>query len=336
LKGKTLSSLTFVADLRNRQHRNKKQTDLSHLHVVIISAILVIFLTGCTSLGSTTSPTLSGHLLIAGSTALQPLVASAAESYQRQHPQVKIDVEGGGSVTGLTTVTSYKANIGDSDIYADPAQYPDPNLTDHIVCVIPFTMIVNLDVPVSTLTQQQIIDIFSTGKIHNWSQVGGPNLAIVPVVRPTTSGTRATFRKYILGGRDENGRLQKTDSSTSLLDAVAHTPGAISYLALSVADASVHEIAINNKMATPENIANGSYAFWSYEHMYTMGDNNALLSSFLDFMLTQEIQSLAQNMHYIPIANMNLSTADGPNTTITTTSSTSAALRESEVSYRES
>jgi phosphate transport system substrate-binding protein len=328
-----LSSLTFVADLRNRQ---QKQANLSYLHVLILNAILIIFLTGCTSLGNTTSPPLSGHLLIAGSTALQPLVASAAGSYQRQHPQAKIDVEGGGSVTGLTTVTNHKANIGDSDLYADPAQYPDPNLTDHIVCVIPFTMIAGPDVTIRTLTQQQIIDIFSTGKIRNWNQVGGPNLAIVPIVRPPTSGTRATFRKYILGGRDENGRLQKTDSSTSLLNVVAHTSGAISYLALSVADASVHEIAINNKMATPENIANGSYAFWSYEHMYTMGDNNALLSSFLDFMLTPEIQNQAQNMHYIPIANMNLSTTGGTSTSVTTVSPTLAALRESEVSYRES
>jgi phosphate transport system substrate-binding protein len=333
LKGKILSSLTSVADPRNKQ---QKQANLSYLNILIPSVALVIFLTGCTSIGSTTSPTLSGHLLIAGSTALQPLIASAATSYQRQHPQVKIDVEGGGSVTGLTTVTSHKADIGDSDIYADPAQYPDPNLTDHIVCVIPFTMVAGPGVTIRTLTQQQIIDIFSTGKIRNWSQVGGPNLAIVPIVRPPTSGTRATFRKYILGGRDENGRLQKTDSSASLLDVVAHTPGAISYLALSVVDASVHEIAINNKMATPENIANGSYAFWSYEHMYTMGDNNALLSSFLDFMLTPEIQNQAQNMHYIPIANMNLSTTGGTSTSASIMPPTLAALRESEVSYRES
>jgi phosphate transport system substrate-binding protein len=197
-------------------------------------------------------------------------------------------------------------------------------------------MVAGPGVTIRTLTQQQIIDIFSTGKIRNWSQVGGPNLAIVPIVRPPTSGTRATFRKYILGGRDENGRLQKTDSSASLLDVVAHTPGAISYLALSVVDASVHEIAINNKMATPENIANGSYAFWSYEHMYTMGDNNALLSSFLDFMLTPEIQNQAQNMHYIPIANMNLSTTGGTSTSASIMPPTLAALRESEVSYRES
>jgi phosphate transport system substrate-binding protein len=258
--------------------------------------------------GSITTQQLSGHLLIEGSTALQPLVTSAAAAYRRLHPQVSLNVEGGGSVTGLNTVTSYKADIGDSDIYADPAQYPDPNLTDHIVCVIPFAMVANLDVPVRSLTAQQIIDIFSTGKIRNWDEVGGPDLPVVPVVRPATSGTRATFRKYILGGRDENGRLQKTDSSASILNVVAHTPGAISYLALSVANASVHEIAINNATATPENIANGSYAFWGYEHMYTMGDNNPLVSSFLDFMLTPEVQNMAQAMHYIPIANMNPTT----------------------------
>jgi phosphate transport system substrate-binding protein len=279
---------------------------------------------------------LSGHLLIEGSTALQPLVTSAAEAYQQQHPQVKIDVEGGGSVTGLNAVTTYKAEIGDSDLYADPAQYPDPNLTDHIVCVIPFAMVANLDVPIRTLTSQQIIDIFSTGKIRNWDEVGGPDLPIVPVVRPSTSGTRATFRKYILGGRDENGRLQKTDSSASILNVVAHTPGAISYLALSVADASVHEIAINDEMATPENIANGSYVFWSYEHMYTMGDNNALISSFLDFMLTPEVQNQARSMHYIPIANMNLSTTSAASNAASDRYSTLAALHESEVSHHES
>jgi phosphate transport system substrate-binding protein len=336
LKGKFLSNPTFVADCRNRQPGNKKQTKLCYVNVIIIASLLVIFSTGCAGLGSTTSPTLSGHLLAKGSTALQPLVTAAAAIYQRQHPQVKIDVEGGGSLTGLNTVTGYKANIGDSDVYADPAQYPDPNLTDHIVCVIPFTMVVNLDVPVHSLTTQQIIDIFSTSTIRNWSQVGGPDLPIVPIVRPPTSGTRATFRKYILGGRDENGRLQKTDSSQSILNVVEHTPGAISYLALSVANASVHAIAINNEMATPENIANGSYAYWGYEHMYTMGDNNTLISSFLDFMLTPEIQNLAQRMHYIPIADMNLSTAGTANSSTTTLSPALAAIRESEVSYRES
>ncbi|MBA2287788.1 MAG: phosphate ABC transporter substrate-binding protein [Ktedonobacteraceae bacterium] len=263
---------------------------------------------GCTQ-SNGTLPDLSGHILVVGSTALQPLATAAASLFQQQHPQAHIEVRGGGSLSGLRSVTGHQADVGNSDIYADPALYPDPNLTDHIVAVVPFTMIVGPDVTVPSLTQQQIIDIFSTGKIRNWSQVGGSDVPIVPVVRPATSGTRATLRKYILGGRDEKGRLLQTDSSQTVRDTVAHTRGAISYLALSVLNSSVKAIAIGGKMATPQNIEAGSYAFWGYEHMYTLGNDNPLVAAFLDFMLTSQVQHLAQRLSYIPIADMKLPTA---------------------------
>jgi phosphate transport system substrate-binding protein len=237
---------------------------------------------------------------------------------------------------GLDAVTNQKSDIGDSDIYADPAIYPDPNLTDHIVCVIPFTMVTGPGVTVTSLTHQQIIDIFSTGKIKNWQQVGGSNLPIVPVVRPGTSGTRATFRKYVLEGRDENGTLLKTDSSTEVRNKVAHTPGAIGYLALSVLDPSVHALAIDGKNATQENIAAGSYTFWSYEHMYTLGDNNSLISSYLDFMLTPTVQQLAQKLSYIPIANMKLPKVGSVTHGTSSSALTLSLLHESEVNRRES
>lgn len=277
--------------------------------ILLLSLLCMLLLASCA--GSNTQE-LSGHLLVVGSTALQPLASAARDLFQKQYPLVHIDVEGGGSLQGLAAVTSHKADIGNSDVYADPAIYPDPNLTDHIICVIPFTMVVNPQIHITSLTSQQIIDIFSTGKIHNWSQLGGPDVAIVPVVRPQTSGTRATFRKYILGGRDEKGKLLKTDSSTTVRDTVAQTPGAIGYLALSVLDSSVHSVAIDNYMPTHENIANGHYAYWSYEHMYTLGDSNVLLSKFLDFMLTVPAQKLAAQLGYIPIGEMKIPSASSP------------------------
>jgi len=191
------------AILSNKPHINMKHSNHHPLHVSILSSLAILliamtsslFLTGCAgSVG--TPPELSGHLLVVGSTALQPLATAAATLYHRQHPEVQIEVQGGGSLVGLDAVTNQKSGIGDSDIYADPAVYPDPNLTDHIVCVIPFTMVTGPGVTVTSLTPQQIIDIFSTGKIKNWQQVGGSNLPIVPVVRPGTSGTPSRYRDH--------------------------------------------------------------------------------------------------------------------------------------------
>jgi phosphate transport system substrate-binding protein len=273
-----------------------------------LSLGILFFLAACSlPFGSaSTSTPLGGHIRIDGSTALQPLVTKAVPLFESQYPKVRVDVSGGGSLTGLKDVNSHKVDIGDSDIYADPANYPDPNLTDHLICVIPFTMIVSSDIPVTDLSISDIIDIFAIGKITNWNQIkGGPDLRIKPIVRPPTSGTRATFRRYVLGGRDEKSGLTTISSSQDLVKAVATTPGAIGYLAASVLDSHVHALSINGYAATLQNIEGGHYSFWSYEHMYTLNvSNNSPVAAFLDFMLTPQVQQQATGLHYIPIADL--------------------------------
>jgi phosphate transport system substrate-binding protein len=270
-----------------------------------LACIAALAVSACAS-GPAATTDVSGTALVAGSTALQPLVTAAAKLFMQDHSNAHLTVNGGGSLYGLQAVTSQRADVGDSDVYADPAQYPDPNLTDHLVCVIPFAMIANPDVTLSSLTQDQIVGIFSTGAYTNWKQLGGPDLPIVPIVRPATSGTRATFRKYILAGRDQNGKLLTSDSSQTVRDTVASTPGAIGYLAVSVLDATVHVIAIGGYAPTPANIEQGRYAFWGFEHMYTLGESSTLVTAFLDFMLTPAVQQIAQQLGYIPIAAMQL------------------------------
>lgn len=300
-------------------------------YILIVGICIALLSVGCT-VPTQTQQELAGSIRVAGSTALLPLVKTAAKLFEQQHKQAIVKVEGGGSLSGLKQVTSQKVNIGDSDVYADPALYPDPNLTDHIVCVVPFTMIVNAGIGISSLKKQQIIDIFSTGKIRNWNEVGGPDQAIVPIVRPATSGTRATFRKYILDGGDENGTLLQTDSSTDVLKKVAHTVGAIGYIALSVFDNSVHKLGIDGQPASANAIESGSYAFWSYEHMYTLGDSNKITASFLDFMFTPTVQREAATLSYIPIESMKLlstsAVAGGSSSTGMSISESEATLRE--------
>jgi phosphate transport system substrate-binding protein len=272
--------------------------------------IAVIALTSCSG-AAAESKDLSGHVLIVGSTALQPLATQAAALFTKAHPKVQMEVRGGGSVVGLTSVNNHQADIGDSDIYANPALYPDPNLTDHLVCVIPFTMITHPGITVTSLKRDEIIKIFSTGEITTWKQVGGPNLPIVPVVRPATSGTRDTFRKYILEGRDESGKLLTTDSSDTVRDTVANTPGAIGYLAMPYVNNAVHTVAIDGATPTQANIESGKYLFWGFEHMYTLGDDDPVLDEFLNrFMLSQQAQDLALQRGYIPIANVKLANAN--------------------------
>ncbi|MBE3585073.1 MAG: phosphate ABC transporter substrate-binding protein [Thermoanaerobacter sp.] len=248
---------------------------------------------------------ISGNLTAVGSTAMQPLVEQAATQFMAKHPKAQIVVQGGGSGTGLTQVASGAADIGNSDIFAEEKSGIDASqLVDHKVCVVGMATVVNPGVTVDNLTKQQLVDIF-TGKITNWKEVGGPDQKIVVIHRPKGSGTRATFKKFALGGVEDTAPGMEQDSSGTVRKMVAETPGAISYLALSYIDNSVKALKLDGVEPTVENIVNGKYPVWAYQHMYTKGEPTGLKKAFLDYMLGDEVQGqLVEKMGYIPITKM--------------------------------
>ncbi|MEW6423732.1 MAG: phosphate ABC transporter substrate-binding protein [Bacillota bacterium] len=248
---------------------------------------------------------LSGKITAVGSTALLPLVEEAAKQFMSKNPQVQIGVQGGGSGTGLSQVASGAADIGNSDIFAEEKSGIDAaKLVDTKVCVVGMAAVVNPNVTLDNLTKKQLIDIF-TGKITNWKEVGGPDLKIVLVNRAKGSGTRATFKAFVLDGAEETAGAMEIDSSGQVRKTVAETPGAISYLALSYADNSVKAIKIDGVEPTEENICSGKYPVWAYEHMYTLGEPTGLKKEFLKYMVSAEVQdTLVPKLGYIPITKM--------------------------------
>jgi phosphate transport system substrate-binding protein len=219
-----------------------------------------------------------------GSTALLPLVKAAAEEYHKEHANVTVNVQGGGSGVGLAQAQSKGFDIGDSDIPADPKKYPD--LADHQVCVIGFAVIANPGANVKDLKKSQLADIFS-GKITNWKEVGGADQKIVIVNRPRTSGTRAVFTKTIMGSTPVSETGLTEDATGQVVNIVKQTAGSISYAALSgvkSAAGQINLLSIDGVAPTDENIIAQKYPIWSFEHMYTNGAATGEVSRFLAFV----------------------------------------------------
>jgi phosphate transport system substrate-binding protein len=266
-----------------------------------------------------TQSTVHENILIEGSTALEPFISNIATTFEKQTLQVtakvkgggsniqsvvSMQVQGGGSLTGLDAITQQKADISMTDIYADPATYSSPDLTPEIVIVIPYTLVVNPGLTfIQSLTSQQILGIFSTHTIKNWKDIGGPDLPVVPISMSTV-GTPTNFQTTILGGNLEAGTPVAENASPSLLDTVAHTPGAIGYAATPLLTGNVRAIAIDGLTATPDNIESNRYHFWSYGHLYTLKNSDSNITSFFNYALTPAAQQVAQNLGYIPLASM--------------------------------
>lgn len=248
---------------------------------------------------------LSGTITAAGSSALKPLADDAADSFLNDHPDVSITIDAGGSGEGLKQVSEGTVDIGNSDVAAEDKldATAAKELVDHQVCVVTMAPIVNKDVAeagVKSLTKEQLISIF-TGKTTNWKEVGGPDESIVLVTRPTSSGTRATFQKYALDGNEEaSNTSMETDDSGVLLQNVKDTKGAIGYVALSylTGDAGVATVAIDGAEPTLENTYAGKYPVWTFEHMYTKGEPDEVVSAFLDYIMSDEYGAKMESLGY--------------------------------------
>ncbi|MEI3187454.1 MAG: phosphate ABC transporter substrate-binding protein [Lachnospiraceae bacterium] len=246
---------------------------------------------------------LTGSVTAAGSSALKPLVDDAAEPFSELYPDVSLTIDAGGSGEGLKQVAEGTVNIGNSDVPAEEKldEAKATELVDHQVCVVTMAPIVNPDVKeagVTTLTKDQLIAIF-TGETTNWNEVGGPDENIVLVTRPTSSGTRATFQKYALDGKEEaSNASMETDDSGVLLQNVKDTKGAIGYVALSylVGDTGVETVAIDGVEPTLENTYSGTYPVWTFEHMYTKGEPDEVSAAFLNYIMSDEFGAQMENM----------------------------------------
>lgn len=243
---------------------------------------------------SGSSSSVSGSITGSGSSALLPLAKDAADKFKELHPDVSITLNGGGSGTGLKQVADGSVDIGNSDVAADTKldKAVADGLVDHKVCVVTMAPVVNKDIAetVKSLTKQQLTDIF-TAKITNWKEVGGPDEEIVLITRPSTSGTRALFKEFALGGAEEaSNKSLETDDSGTLLQSIKDNKGAIGYVALSylVNNQDVATVAVDGVAPTLENTYNGTYPVWGYEHMYTKGEPNATVKAYLDFIMSDE------------------------------------------------
>jgi len=289
--------------------------------LTVVAAMAIIglgFFTGCSgnkkaeankdNLASveTTSDNTKDSIVVLGSSAMQPLVDEAAKKYMESNSSSQIQVQGGGSGTGLSQVSSGGADIGNSDVFAEEKKGIDAKLlVDHQIAVVGMAPVINIETGVDNVTTDQLIAIF-TGQIKNWNEIGGNDLEIILVNRPKSSGTRATFLKFALNGNEEAEGITE-ESSGNVKKIVSETPGTIGYLAFSYFDDSIKVLNIDGVEPTADNIYVGKYKVWAYEHSYTKGEAVGLTKEFLNYMMSDEIQdSIIPEMGYIPVSKMKI------------------------------
>jgi phosphate transport system substrate-binding protein len=270
-----------------------------HLLAALASGA-VLLLAACGSSSTTTtsaspSPSpVSGTVTLNGSSALDPLVAAAKDGFEAANPNATVQHTPTNSGTGLSQVAAGAVSIGMSDYpkTAATALANADQLVDHQVAVSAFLVIADPNQAVSSLTKQQVHDIF-TGKITNWSAVGGSSQPIVLIGRPASSGTRKGFDKIVMGAEAESATMQPQPSGGGVIQLVGTTPGAIGYAGLGdiKPTSTVKKLKFDGVEPTIANVENGTFPLWFHEHMYTLGAATGVTKAFIDYMTSDTFQN---------------------------------------------
>ncbi len=256
---------------------------------ILAFALTALSLAGCAKKDTVTTD---------GSTSMEKVIGTLAEAFQ-QKEGITVTYNPTGSGTGIQAVSEGRCDIGLSSRALKDEE--KQTLTETVVALDGIAMIVHPDNPVSDLSVAQIAGIY-TGKITNWSELGGSDASIVLIGREAGSGTRDGFES-ITGTKDACQYRQELTSTGDVIATVAQNPDAIGYASLASLKDSVKALTVDSVAPTEASVQDGSYVIQRPFVLVTR-TGQALSPSaqkFFDFALSAEAAPYIQTAGAVPM-----------------------------------
>lgn len=267
-----------------------------------------------------------------GAEATYPLYAAVAKTLYKNIDEIELnfkqngfDPDYGTSNNG-TIVTFYNTAVGferlvagDVDLFfgakpsASQLEYAKEAGVELVYTPIgkeAFVFFVEEDNPVDSMTSDQIKSIYH-GDITNWKNLGGKNEEIVAFQRPERSGSQSMM-VYFMGDVSLKEPLthEMEHSMMGIIENVVeyqNEAGAIGYSfryfleGLNEVD-NVKMLEVDGVYPSNETIQNGTYPLVTTLYCITAKDNdNPYVQKVLDFLLSEDGQSLVEMTGYSPL-----------------------------------
>lgn len=220
-----------------------------------------------------------------------------------------------------TTSSVYNLVNGEADLLlvyepsADAWDYAKKNDVELLVEPIGYdavAFLINEDNPVTSVTYEQIVDIYS-GAITNWSELGGDDMEIIAYQRPDSSGSQVMMKAQVMKGVEMMPAPLELVSSEmdGLVDAIAsyrNSANAIGYSVYYYVDnmymqQGIKLLGIDGVLPTNETIASGEYPYRQPFYAVIRADAPADSPArrLFDWLTTDEGRGLIEQAGYVAV-----------------------------------
>lgn len=248
-------------------------------------------------------------LQIDGSTTVGPIGDAFAEAFKNMYPDLDIAVSKTGSGDGAAALVEGRCDIAMMSRFMKESEFKTAvekgiMPVAHAIAMDGVCVVVHPSNPITALTSAQIRDIY-TGKIKNWSQVGGPDRPIVVISRDTSSGTYETFENLVMKKQKMGEDTEYVNSNPQAHARVKSTAGAIGYVGLGFVDRFVKALKVDGVVPNQSTISKGLYPVSRPLFLFTNGypELGSKVFQFCTFHLSEDGQEIVEAKGFIPVTD---------------------------------
>ncbi|MBX2803114.1 MAG: substrate-binding domain-containing protein [Myxococcales bacterium] len=174
----------------------------------------------------------------------------------------------------------------------------------HIVGVDVTAVAVHPDNPVEALTYDQVIGLFCTHSIDDWSFLGQDERPVRPLTLAPTAGDRALFEDFFCGPRGIHASV-KVATPDEIAEALASDPTVVTYVSLSRGQGKIVPLQPDPSgppvEASQQNIIRGAYPLYRDVYLFSAGTAGGYARSFLDWIASPAGQQVVDEQRFVPL-----------------------------------
>jgi phosphate transport system substrate-binding protein len=269
-----------------------------------------------------------GNLKSIGSDTLNNLMTLWAEGFNKEYPNVKVEIEGKGSGTAPPALIAGTAQFGpmsramrasENDDFEKKYGYKPTALR---VSVDALGVFVHKDNPIKCLSLEQLDAAFSKTRkrgmkedVTTWGQLGATgewaNLPVSLYGRNSASGTYGYFKEVVLSDGDYKDSVKEQPGSSAVVQGVASDKSGIGYSGIGYKTADVRALQVSGKKGdschepSAEEAYAGNYPITRFLYVYVNKNPgrtmDPLRSEFVKYVLSKQGQQIVLKDGYYPI-----------------------------------